>query len=102
FSSRRRHTRWPRDWSSDVCSSDLTPLGSARWRQRAGRIQVEGMGAGFGGRSLCLSKRVVPKAPFEACLTVKLDDESGAAGLVFRSEQRRVGKGGGDGGWRVR
>src|SRR5207253_2445233 len=28
FSSRRRHTRWPRDWSSDVCSSDLI----ARWR----------------------------------------------------------------------
>src|SRR5690625_46966 len=24
FSSRRRRTRWPRDWSSDVCSSDLT------------------------------------------------------------------------------
>src|SRR5207253_3492807 len=24
FSSRRRHTRWPRDWSSDVCSSDLS------------------------------------------------------------------------------
>src|SRR5437660_3532135 len=23
FSSRRRHTRWPRDWSSHVCSSDL-------------------------------------------------------------------------------
>src|SRR5690606_16307733 len=33
FSSRRRHTRFSRDWSSDVCSSDLTadlpPLG---WR----------------------------------------------------------------------
>src|SRR5690625_6978445 len=26
FSSRRRHTRWPRDWSSDVCSSDLKAL----------------------------------------------------------------------------
>src|SRR5437870_11115188 len=26
FSSRRRHTRWPRDWSSDVCSSDLEVL----------------------------------------------------------------------------
>src|SRR5437868_9204559 len=26
FSSRRRHTRWPRDWSSDVCSSDLGVL----------------------------------------------------------------------------
>src|SRR5215217_9159445 len=25
FSSRRRHTRYWRDWSSDVCSSDLTP-----------------------------------------------------------------------------
>src|SRR5699024_11812767 len=24
FSSRRRHTRSKRDWSSDVCSSDLT------------------------------------------------------------------------------
>src|SRR5690625_6756988 len=23
YSSRRRHTRWTRDWSSDVCSSDL-------------------------------------------------------------------------------
>src|SRR5690625_4063553 len=27
FSSRRRHTRWPRDWSSDVCSSDLDTAG---------------------------------------------------------------------------
>src|SRR5438876_11751413 len=24
FSSRRRHTRWTGDWSSDVCSSDLS------------------------------------------------------------------------------
>src|SRR3712207_8537892 len=29
FSSRRRHTRYWRDWSSDVCSSDL-PLVAAR------------------------------------------------------------------------
>src|SRR5258707_15024811 len=27
FSSRRRHTRYWRDWSSDVCSSDLTDGG---------------------------------------------------------------------------
>src|SRR5690606_39400903 len=27
FSSRRRHTRFSRDWSSDVCSSDLVALG---------------------------------------------------------------------------
>src|SRR5437870_13405946 len=30
FSSRRRHTRWPRDWSSDVCSSDLLSGGGFR------------------------------------------------------------------------
>src|SRR2546422_7080681 len=29
FSSRRRHTRCSRDWSSDVCSSDLVPLARA-------------------------------------------------------------------------
>src|ERR1041385_9419573 len=28
FSSRRRHTRCSRDWSSDVCSSDLCPVDS--------------------------------------------------------------------------
>src|SRR5439155_16051007 len=27
--SRRRHTRWPRDWSSDVCSSDLEVVDAA-------------------------------------------------------------------------
>src|SRR3712207_8774773 len=27
FSSRRRHTRYWRDWSSDMCSSDLVPEG---------------------------------------------------------------------------
>src|SRR2546422_1940422 len=29
FSSRRRHTRCSRDWSSDVCSSDLGRVGRA-------------------------------------------------------------------------
>src|SRR5690625_343354 len=33
FSSRRRHTRWPRDWSSDVCSSDLPQI-------KAGNLKV--------------------------------------------------------------
>src|SRR5207253_8232527 len=35
FSSRRRHTRWPRDWSSDVCSSDLVPRLGPGHRVRA-------------------------------------------------------------------
>src|SRR5258707_11538251 len=30
FSSRRRHTRYWRDWSSDVCSSDLSRLLSGK------------------------------------------------------------------------
>src|SRR5699024_11834460 len=29
YSSRRRHTRWPRNWSSDVCSSDLESSANA-------------------------------------------------------------------------
>ncbi len=67
-------------------ADEWATLGGARWRQRAGHILVEGMGAGFGGRSLCLSKAAPPKVPFEACVTVKLDDESGAAGLVFHAD----------------
>src|SRR5690606_40874939 len=34
FSSRRRHTRFSRDWSSDVCSSDLTSRKSTTKRAR--------------------------------------------------------------------
>ena len=32
FSSRRRHTRSDRDWSSDVCSSDLESCSSILWK----------------------------------------------------------------------
>src|SRR5438876_4436089 len=32
FSSRRRHTRWTGDWSSDVCSSDLLQVGHQKRR----------------------------------------------------------------------
>src|SRR2546426_2941921 len=35
FSSRRRHTRLQGDWSSDVCSSDLTPRGELRGLERS-------------------------------------------------------------------
>src|SRR5690606_41083458 len=31
FSSRRRHTRFSRDWSSDVCSSDLGSILDQDW-----------------------------------------------------------------------
>src|SRR3712207_3986391 len=32
FSSRRRHTRYWRDWSSDVCSSDLQKIAGEKYR----------------------------------------------------------------------
>src|SRR5207249_5021249 len=38
FSSRRRHTRSKRDWSSDVCSSDLDAV--ARREERGGRLSI--------------------------------------------------------------
>src|SRR5207237_3979185 len=35
FSSRRRHTRFKCDWSSDVCSSDLHTVGTHTWSHAA-------------------------------------------------------------------
>src|SRR6266481_6674950 len=44
FSSRRRHTRWNCDWSSDVCSSDLVAFLGLGTRLPS---MVIGVGAGF-------------------------------------------------------
>src|SRR5207253_7690905 len=57
FSSRRRHTRWPRDWSSDVCSSDL----GSTWLRK---LQTNG---GF----VCLTRTaaVAVSAPTRAVMT---------------------------------
>src|SRR5207253_8128348 len=100
----RRHTRWPRDWSSDVCSSDLAP------RRDEGDL------------ALSVLSTVCHKTHGPA---ISLRDEAGkrqhvdqlaAAGLegpaervpherlgpiaIGRSEERRVGKEGGRGGAR--
>src|SRR5690554_6180509 len=40
FSSRRRHTRCGRDWSSDVCSSDLTAEKNPKF---AWELNMEGL-----------------------------------------------------------
>src|SRR5690606_39994230 len=44
FSSRRRHTRFSRDWSSDVCSSDLDQPGDQRHKTEP--LQDDTKGAG--------------------------------------------------------
>ncbi len=63
------------------------PLFGSRWRQRAGRIIVDGFGAGIGSRSLCVSQEAQPERPYEIAVEVKLDEESGAAGLIFYSDE---------------
>lgn len=59
----------------------------ADWRQRAGRISVKERGAGFGGRSICIYQKQTPDVPYEIKVDVKLSDESGAAGLIFESDE---------------
>jgi regulator of sirC expression with transglutaminase-like and TPR domain len=60
-------------------------LGS-QWSQHAGVIRADLPGDGFGGRALCLSTQKMPEETFEVAALVKLDDESGAAGLAFCSD----------------
>lgn len=66
--------------------AEWKPLMGASWRRRAGRILVENPGTGFGGRSLCLWQQSTPELPLDISVTVKLEDESGAAGLAFLSD----------------
>ena len=62
------------------------PLFNATWNQRGGMIMARGTGSGFGGRTLCLSKSEVPEPTFEVAVRVRLDQESGAAGIAFHSD----------------
>src|SRR5205809_6370242 len=78
FSSRRRHTRCSRDWSSDVCSSDLLLL-LLRFPGRGGRRARVGGGAAYRGRGDHHGDGDRRAGP----------DRRGRAG---RSEERRVGK----------
>src|SRR5438128_12307657 len=68
FSSRRRHTRCYRDWSSDVCSSDLAAAGEGKGRagerrqkgeDRDGRSEERRVGKGvdLGGRRIIKKKK---------------------------------------------
>src|SRR5688572_31936202 len=85
FSSRRRHTRFDCDWSSDVCSSDL-PETLKRLRELGEQLD--------GGKAVNRHRRHHQDRPLagtrlirewqgvEHCATVRDD----------RSEERRVGK----------
>src|SRR5690606_40868342 len=99
FSSRRRHTRFSRDWSSDVCSSDLHP-------ERVGAL-------GWRGAELRPGRREAPAALVDVLArpgaAVAQRDRREAAAQVLglreaagRSEERRVGKEGRAGWWKDR
>src|SRR5207249_6201652 len=86
FSSRRRHTRSKRDWSSDVCSSDLV---------REGAVE---------GAALPESGEILERAqlePHAAARSFGFEPAPGGGehfrsdvdGVDRRSEERRVGKG---------
>src|SRR5439155_17716212 len=99
-------TRWPRDWSSDVCSSDLDTLlpdQPFHLLDRLVRVVNEGIRLGAGDER--------PVGPV-AAVGEALSDERPVAGLPdalpqspvrrpwrVRSEERRVGKEGKSGWW---
>src|SRR5439155_15110218 len=92
----RRHTRWPRDWSSDVCSSDLL------WLARMdGATPANSEIAIAKGRSAAVSRRTTKNwedriaAGRTALLNMPVLPVQGGVPIMVsgeRSEERRVGK----------
>ncbi len=74
--------RWLRIGALDSRMWKVATSGGS-WRQRAGRLIASGTGSGFGGRMVCLSTLPETTKTFEISVDVKLEEESGAAGLVF-------------------
>src|SRR5690606_40819943 len=90
FSSRRRHTRVSRDWSSDVCSSDLKDLA----------VECGGFNEQIGKyfEDYFLWNLIAEKAKVENLPKVLLKYRMSSGSIMStlksreRSEERRVGK----------
>src|SRR2546421_10197519 len=63
FSSRRRHTRSDRDWSSDVCSSDLTSSSPLLSGPRPGFPRLPGRNAVCPANAPAFHVRTASKTP---------------------------------------
>src|SRR3989449_2404877 len=93
FSSRRRHTRCSRDWSSDVCSSDLKKHGIIVSRE----VNDSWI---FGNESYdnALSGIVIDRSSLHNVVADNRVYRNRADGITIyespdtRSEERRVGK----------
>src|SRR5437868_7211250 len=80
FSSRRRHTRSKRDWSSDVCSSDLIDHVEEHTVQM---VLDSGFWAGM---------TLYPESKCTSARAVDMVEMYGNERIWMRSEERRVGK----------
>src|SRR5207302_3553801 len=86
FSSRRRHTRFSRDWSSDVCSSDLAQLSETRAALES-RLAAAQQSAGDVRQAEDDARKIE-----ELEFTLQIERERTVALEAERSEERRVGK----------
>src|SRR3712207_6872567 len=85
FSSRRRHTRYWRDWSSDVCSSDLEAVEIVDSLPFA-------LTGGLFSRSPATVERVAARLPVGNLYVNRGITGAMVGRQPFRSEERRVGK----------
>src|SRR5690606_40846593 len=92
-SSRRRHTRFSRDWSSDVCSSDLFVAaydldGNLKWKVQPGEFSSI---HGYSSPPVLFEDKVIVNGDHDGnSYLVALDKTTGET--LWRSEERRVGK----------
>src|SRR5207248_6235690 len=100
------HTRSYGDWSSDVCSSDLSAASGgggvfSRWAIGSGAGGAAGLYA-MGAKSACTGADlfVLDDAERDSGECGCCPWSDGGAGICDRSEERRVGKGGRWGGSR--
>src|SRR5690606_40028700 len=92
---RRRHTRFSRDWSSDVCSSDLAADSDREARRLATTQQMSFANLLRGARGL--SQPPIDDidsywSPMEKAQAEKMLARSVIGSRDTRSEERRVGK----------
>src|SRR5690606_39685949 len=88
FSSRRRHTRFSRDWSSDVCSSDL--LASRFAHEKPPQPPLGGQAALFGQRRRSSGRFGSGSCQAQSTSIDLIRPQS--TSIDLRSEERRVGK----------
>src|SRR5690606_41141685 len=92
-----RHTSFSRDWSSDVCSSDLlsTTIGSGT-AMKLGDSAVNNRTLSAPGLPVLLQKEatqeVVVQGTIDPSLVAVYDSLNHTKSPEFRSEERRVGK----------